>query len=585
MWICTRVGLAALGLGAAEPAMAQDYPSASPGSNLVWMTDALEKVQPGDTQGAARPLYLSGGGNSFIDFQVHARAGANPLRLSVTASDFVATNGASKIPASDVVIYREAYLDIPQTQLSDANGRAGLTPDPLIPAVDPYFHEARNAFPVTVTANTTQSVWVDVFAPAKTPAGTYTGTITVLNGATTMATLKPVIKVWGFTLPATATLASAFAIKWDGLCIAIYTNYKGCAAYPGANGNSDTAVDLMHVAEATLLLDHRLSIENTVYYGPPDGTWAHHDQAYGAALSGKLNTFLPGAALTSSEFYYPGSATSADIADWVAHYKANGWLPKLFDYTYDEPQNASDWQALIARAQTMHAGSPLMRTLVTTSIDLATANGALGDIDILTPVVNLMEPRGGANQRSKYDSWLKLPQKRLWWYQSCSEHQSCSNGVSGDKTSTWPSYMIDASPIRNRVFQWLAYLDQIGGELYYQIDKCWVPGLCAGTDPWKSLYIFGGNGDGTLIYPGKPALIGGTIPIALPSLRLKLIRDGMQDYEMLHALTAAGQGAQATKIARGFITSATVFTTDPATMAAARETLGDALAAKVGAAN
>ena len=55
MWICTRVGLAALGLGAAEPAMAQDYPSASPGSNLVWMTDALEKVQPGDTQGAARP--------------------------------------------------------------------------------------------------------------------------------------------------------------------------------------------------------------------------------------------------------------------------------------------------------------------------------------------------------------------------------------------------------------------------------------------------------------------------------------------------------------------------------------------------
>jgi hypothetical protein len=137
--------------------------------------------------------------------------------------------------------------------------------------------------------------------------------------------------------------------------------------------------------------------------------------------------------------------------------------------------------------------------------------------------------------------------------------------------------MVDATPVRNRVFQWLAYLYRIEAELYYDVDYCWTSNCDGADDPWVSIYAFGGNGDGTLIYPGTPAKIGGTTPVTLPSIRLAHIRDGMEDFEYLHALDAAGDGAFATSTAHGFITNAFTFDNDPSALAAAREALGERL--------
>jgi len=170
-----------------------------------------------------------------------------------------------------------------------------------------------------------------------------------------------------------------------------------------------------------------------------------------------------------------------------------------------------------------------------------------------------MEPRDGKNQRSAYDGWLKGKNKHVWWYQSCDEHESCSNGFPGGKESTWPSYMVDATPVRNRVFQWLAFLDRIESELYYQTDYCWTATCNGSTDPWQTVYAFGGNGDGTLFYPGTPAKIGGTTPVSVSSIRLNLIRDGMEDFEYLNALAKAGQRTYAEKVARSFIKNALTF--------------------------
>jgi hypothetical protein len=63
-------------------------------------------------------------------------------------------------------------------------------------------------------------------------------------------------------------------------------------------------------------------------------------------------------------------------------------------------------------------------------------------------------------------------------------------------------------------------------------------------DPWTDIRLFGGNGDGTLFYPGLPARIGGHTEIPIESIRLKLIREGMEDYEYL-ALLAKLKGRNA----------------------------------------
>lgn len=67
---------------------------------------------------------------------------------------------------------------------------------------------------------------------------------------------------------------------------------------------------------------------------------------------------------------------------------------------------------------------------------------------------------------------------------------------------------------------------------------------------WTDQSSFDGNGDGTLFYPGTPAMIGGEHDIPVESMRLKRIRDGREDFEYLTMLGRRGEEAEARRIAR-----------------------------------
>jgi hypothetical protein len=105
--------------------------------------------------------------------------------------------------------------------------------------------------------------------------------------------------------------------------------------------------------------------------------------------------------------------------------------------------------------------------------------------------------------------------------------------------------------------------------------------------PFTNVYYSGGWGDGTLLYAGcagslcvgKPSYMGSsvTVPIMLPSVRLKHIRDGQQDYEYLHALTLLGKGSLATTQLNSWITNSYTFETSGTGLQAARSALGTAL--------
>jgi hypothetical protein len=84
-------------------------------------------------------------------------------------------------------------------------------------------------------------------------------------------------------------------------------------------------------------------------------------------------------------------------------------------------------------------------------------------------------------------------------------------------------------------------------------------------DPWMNpLNYRQFNGEGSLFYPGADASIEG--PVA--SMRLKALRDGLEDYEYLVLAGEAG-AAQAASIAKSW----TQWETNPAKIAAAREEL------------
>ena len=101
---------------------------------------------------------------------------------------------------------------------------------------------------------------------------------------------------------------------------------------------------------------------------------------------------------------------------------------------------------------------------------------------------------------------------------------------------------------------WLSFLYDTSGELYFEI------GHCLRTAWMSQQFAYDGNGDGTLFYPGNHQIIGGTHDIPIESLRLKLIRDGYEDYEYLKLLADWGQRDRARAIARELFPN--MYTTD-----------------------
>jgi hypothetical protein len=132
----------------------------------------------------------------------------------------------------------------------------------------------------------------------------------------------------------------------------------------------------------------------------------------------------------------------------------------------------------------------------------------------------------------------------------------------------------------------MTYLHGQTGELYYYLHVCDSPSGAAkdcgypppaSPNPLATVYYSGGWGDGTLMYPGSSGYVGTKIPIWLPSLRLKMIRDGMQDYEYLYALNKAGEGSFATERALSFITNSYTFNNNPSALESARMAMGTKL--------
>jgi MYXO-CTERM domain-containing protein len=136
-------------------------------------------------------------------------------------------------------------------------------------------------------------------------------------------------------------------------------------------------------------------------------------------------------------------------------------------------------------------------------------------------------------------------------------------------TPGFPTMFIDESALSNRLMQWFDFEFQVGAELYYDTTYA-----MSNQDAWQSQYEFGNNGDGSIWYPGKPSVIGGTKDIPIESFRMKMLRAGMQDYEYLALLTKLGEGSFANQ-QLGTVTQGTSYNPDPSVLDAARLAMAD----------
>jgi len=115
------------------------------GSVTTWTTDSLHKIRPDDVMPAqaAHDVHVSAAQNEFEPFQIVLRSGRQAVNgVDVDITDLIGNGGA--IPSKpNVTIYLEKYMHV--TTPSSVESEAGDWPDALIPRIDRYTGQRRNA--------------------------------------------------------------------------------------------------------------------------------------------------------------------------------------------------------------------------------------------------------------------------------------------------------------------------------------------------------------------------------------------------------------------------------------------------------
>lgn len=547
----------------------------------VFAVSSLVTVRPRGTPRGRKAAQLEVARGEWESFQVVVRAG--PRALSGVTVSMTPLVGPDRARLEEVRVYRVGFVSLDKP--SSVEGATGPWPDPLIPARDAYVGEKRRAFPVAVAAQHDAAAWIDVFVPRAARPGLYRGEVRVQNGDQLLGRVPVTVEVHRFTLPATSSLPVTFGFALD---LALRGHFPG--PEPGsrnaATADMAEAADELWPRYALAALRHRISLHGGSCSPPPyvvDKAGEMHldvgpyDREVGPFLDGTADCDGPaaGARWSTLDLRVParlqGPARTAYVRAMVRHLGERGWLGRVFDYTIDEPSEAQLGETR-RRAAVLREATPEVPRLVTHALhpDL------LGAVDIWCPVINMIDDKpdgAGAPGRVAYEERLGRGE-RLWWYQSCMSH-GCDI-VGGSYFTGWPSLVIDSAPVQQRIFEWLSFRYRMGGELYYNTVEAYD------GDPWQTSYRHGGNGDGTLLYPGRPEVIGGRTHIPIESIRLKRIRDGLEDYEYLHLYAARAGFAAADALARRVAERTFQFQRDPRRLLDVRHELARRLDAASG---
>jgi hypothetical protein len=498
--------------------------AASPGPKVV---SPLVKVRPGLSVTGPAEAKLSLARGECEGTQV-----VLPGNVRQVTAKPLALKGPG--PALSASLWREGFIEVKTP--SNSQGATGFWPDPLLPVDLP----GEPSLPAVL--------YVEVCAPTEQEPGTYRGELSVKADGGAVAPVPFTVEIQPFALPATATLPTSFGIS-------LYSISRGHKLSP----ESPEAKGLLR-AYGKALLEHRLSAYGMSMDAPPVRFEKGLAVVDFSAYDEEMAPFLEGTLLPSGARF-----TTADVRDsaqckteqekvayyraFAEHFRSKGWSAQLFFYAKDEPK-PEDVPLVRAQATRVRAAKKGIPVLVTSALDEALQSSA----DILTPTINCFFPRSGLETCSNVLPITKLrsklpPSTRVWWYQSCNSH-GCTGGPTEDKAverayTGWASYMVDHPAPLNRSMGPLAFLTGVDGELYFDTVYAYNT-----QDPWKGLFEFGGNGDGTLFYPGTPARLGTKAAQPVVSLRLKHIRDGLEDYEYLHLLSRLGEEQPARAFAR-----------------------------------
>lgn len=515
---------------------------------------------------ASAAVHIRAARNETESYQLLLRSDAPARITAVECSDLRGPGGAT-IGAAQMEVYRQHQMHITRGTYRNDSFQAGWYPDALIPLLNPLTRKplagARlAAVPLDLPAGETHGFWIDVHVPASASAGEYRGTCAAVLADGSRAEAAVTLTVWDFALPRVSTMHTALGSPAGRL--------RGYYRERAVAGKEAQPADWEAVEAqcADMVSRHRVNAT------PPSSLLTPQRRDDGSyeippASIKALREFIDRYHVNAIQVPNPSGifkdpqARRDELHAWLRAWdRAAAALgsPELIFYTYlrDEPNDAEAYRFCQVWGRAIREAKSAVKVLVVeqTWPQDESWGDLYGAVDIWCPLFCL----------HRQDSAVKRMElgETVWTYTALCQ---------GKEPSPW--WHIDWPLLNYRVPAWIAWRYGMRGLLYWggmsywrEVEDPWTDAWTYGRGPQRSGKLVY-NGEGTLAYPARAVGFDGIVP----SMRLKALRDSIEDYEYLAILQRSGRTAEAQKIVAPLAESFFKWEKNPAAWRSARAAL------------
>lgn len=513
-------------------------------SHQVYVLDSMRRALRDDPPPRERAVAadLLAARNEYESFQIVVYGGFDGIgEADAEIAGPLLGPGCARIPARNIRLYREHYISVVRASNSGVGGaRAGVYPDALIPFRNPFSAEPIGGGRITprpfrVAAGRNQALYVEIYVPEDAAPGRYTGYVRVTrDGGSPLADVRIRLEVVDFALARAMSLTTQFQ-PFD------HSHFVGPGRFYGYQEFSARHRSLAKAMDEEMIA-HRLMPESPLGAGfeaRGDGSLVLNP-----GFESRLEAWLSRPEYTGYRIrFWPGTpfddplrsdrtAARRYLGEAYRWLEERGFLPKVITRQFDEPSTTPEYIQVRDYADFVHQVEPGLRVALTDTFaapQLATY--VFGRVDILMMGYWAFDPLQAEQRQQAGDS--------IWTYTALAQNAERPT----------PFWLIDVPLFNYRVASWINARYGIVGLSYWTTDN-WREIRKRGNSPWEDPCSYERdscfNGDGLLVYPGRE--INYVVPRGaygaqsesdvwgpVPSLRLKALRDGLEDYEWLTA--------------------------------------------------
>jgi len=511
----------------------------------VWPVEAVVKVFPDEpAPRTAPPATITCARNEKEPLQLAIRSPRALQGVQVVVDPLTGPQGA-KLQDVEVNVVGYVPIDHPTsyyqslspawqrkipTQPGQCDGWAGLWPDPLLP---------RNT--LDLPANQTHAVWVTVGVAKDAAAGDYSGKVRFVSQGKSVAEVPLAVHVWDFTLPDENHVKAIYDARlgrgevWQQSLEEAYPEIVRFMTSRRLCPDRIRVAPKFDYKDGQVIADFTEFDQMAQWYfdevKAPHSYTPWHLYLFGWGFAPRP---LFGEHPYPGEPPYEGADRSqlrpeykkmyqAMLKTFWDHMKAKGWDKKFVLYISDEPFYTKEpiRKQMRALCDMIHEVSPEIPIYSSTWHHVPDWDGYLDIWGIghygIVPTEKIAQ--------------LKAAGERVWFTtdgQMCTDTPLCATErllphycfkYGADAYEFWGVAWLTYDPYR---FGWHAYIHQ-------------------SDEPGRSYWIRYPNGDGFLLYPGKPISHAGPVS----SIRLEQAREGVEDYEYLYLLRRLATEAKA----------------------------------------